>query len=73
MSSGTLLILLLVGVPLVMMFMHRGGHAGGGMGGCCGGHSHGDNTAEKPKLPSDNDEIDDSSSASDVAKPSGGA
>jgi hypothetical protein len=47
MSSGTLLLLLLVGVPLVMMFMHRGGHAGGGMGGCCGGHSHSDSAKDE--------------------------
>lgn len=45
MSSGTLLfLLLLVGAPLAMMLMHRGGHGGhGGMGGGCGmGHSRHD-------------------------------
>lgn len=45
MSSGTLIFLLLVvGVPLAMMLMHRGGHGAGGMGGCGmghGGHGHG--------------------------------
>jgi hypothetical protein len=43
MSSGTLLVLLFVAVPVLMMFMHRGGRAGGGMG-CCGGHGHGEET-----------------------------
>ncbi len=41
MSSSTLVFLLLViGMPLAMMFMHRGGHAHGGTGGggCGGGH-----------------------------------
>lgn len=38
MSAGTLIFLLLVfGLPLAMMLMHRGGHAGG-MGGCGMGH-----------------------------------
>lgn len=38
MSNSTLIFLLFViGLPLVMMFMHRGGHAHGGMGGGCGG------------------------------------
>lgn len=51
MSSGTLLIVLLVGVPLLMMLMHRGG-AGGMMGGCCGGHAHGhgDGSRKDPTL-----------------------
>lgn len=57
MSSGTLLFLLLVvGVPLAMMLMHRGGHGDhggmGGMGGGCGmGHvgrtAHGDDHASR--------------------------
>lgn len=41
MSTSTLVVLLLViGLPLAMMFMHRGGHAHGGAGGggCGGGH-----------------------------------
>ena len=43
MNGGTLIfLLLLVGVPLLMLFMHRGSHAHGGAGGgCCGGHAHG--------------------------------
>ena len=47
MSSGTILILLLIGLPLVMMFMH-GGRAGGMAGGCCGGHGHGDGPEDVP-------------------------
>lgn len=45
MSLATLLFwLFVVGMPLAMMFMHRGGH-GGGMGGCGGGHAgHGTHT-----------------------------
>ena len=58
MSSGTIFLLFIIGVPLVMMFMHRGGHShgsgqgqsGGGMSGCGGGHSgHGADT--KPGEP----------------------
>ena len=49
MSSSTIFLLLIIGVPLAMVFMHRGGHShgsgnggtGGGMGGCGGGHNHG--------------------------------
>jgi hypothetical protein len=53
MNAGNLIFLLLiVGAPLAMFSMHRGGHAhggaaggggGGGGGGCCGGggHNHG--------------------------------
>jgi hypothetical protein len=50
MNAGNLIFLLLiVGGPLAMFSMHRGGHAhggtaGGGGGGCCGGgggHNHG--------------------------------
>ena len=38
MSTGTILLLVLViGAPLLMMLTHRGGH---GLGGC-GGHNHG--------------------------------
>ena len=49
MSSGTILILLLIGFPRVMMFMH-GGRAGGMAGGCCGGHGHdhGDRQQDEP-------------------------
>lgn len=41
MSTGTLIFLLLiVGAPLLMVLMHRGGHSHGGTGGGChGGHS----------------------------------
>lgn len=47
MNAGNLIFLLLiVGAPLAMFSMHRGGHAHGGTvsgGGCCGGggHNHG--------------------------------
>ena len=43
MSSSTLFIILLVGLPLLMMLMHRGGHSGMG---CGMGHSH-DGNAHK--------------------------
>ena len=55
MNTGTLIFLLLiVGAPLAMFSMHRGGHAhggtaGGGGGGCCGGggHNHGGSHEEE--------------------------
>ena len=55
MSTGTLIFLLLiVGAPLAMFSMHRGGHAHGGTagggGGCCGGgggHDHSDRQDEQ--------------------------
>ena len=59
MGSSTLFIILLVGLPLLMMLMHRGGHSGMGCGmGHTGqnGHEHGDdarqaNTGEQGKKP----------------------
>lgn len=59
MSASTLLfLLLLIGLPLAMMFMHRG-RAGGGMGGCGMGHAghgndsrgHGDHERTAPTRP----------------------
>jgi hypothetical protein len=54
MNAGTLIfLLLLVGAPLAMFSMRRGGHAHGGTagggGGCCGGggHSHGGGREEE--------------------------
>ena len=45
MNAGNLIFLLLIiGAPLAMFAMHRGGHAHGGIrggGGGCGGHGHG--------------------------------
>lgn len=51
MNSGTLLFLLLVvGAPLAMMLMHRGGHAG--MGGGCGmGHTGHSRASHAPASP----------------------
>ena len=40
-NSGWIFLLLVIGLPLAMMFMHRGGHAHGGTGGGCGGGGHG--------------------------------
>lgn len=40
MSGNTLFILLLVGLPLLMMLMHRGGHSGMGCGMGHGGHGN---------------------------------
>ena len=49
--SGTLWLILIIGLPLVMMMlMHRGGGHAGGMG--CGmghgGHNHGSSREETP-------------------------
>ena len=58
MSAGTLLLFLLVivGMPIMMMLMHRGGHAGGM--GCCGmGHDHhSPDPSEKTPAEGDEDE-----------------
>lgn len=58
MSSGTILILLLIGLPLVMMFMH-GGRAGGMAGGCCGGHGHGHADRQQNEPSSDDRQKDE--------------
>ena len=51
MNAGNLIFLLLIiGAPLAMFSMHRGGHAQGGTaggGGCCGGHNHGGGREEQ--------------------------
>lgn len=53
MNAGNLIFLLLIiGAPLAMFSMHRGGHGHGGTagGGCCGGgggHNHGGGREEQ--------------------------
>ncbi len=54
MSNGSILLLvLLVGAPLLMLLMHRGGahggHGHGGFGGGCGGGGHSGHGDEEPR------------------------
>lgn len=57
MSSSTLIFLLFViGLPLAMMFMHRGGHAHGGMGGGGHGGNHRDETERAPDAAGEEEE-----------------